>query len=105
MPPVPKAAKKPTDHLKAEAEALDAEGYANWDFAGASFRVLPFLDWDKSAMTAVNRLDINGWAIGAVHNDDAARFVAAKATMRETLAFIREVTAHAGADTGEFFAS
>jgi len=105
MPKIPEGAKMPSDRLEAEAKSLDTDAPTVHEFAGEQFSVLPFLDWDKSAMTAINRLDFNGWAAAALVPEDVDRFVRAKATARETMHFMKAVTEGSGADMGEFFAS
>lgn len=107
MPEIPKGAKKPSDHLKAEVEALDQTAPVTFEFKGAQFRVLPFFDWDKSAVQAINTLNVDGWARGALHEDDVAQFVNTRATVRESVQFVKHVGEIMGADLdpGELFAS
>lgn len=105
MPEIPKGAKRPADRLKAEAETVDSDQPTVHEFKGHEYRVLSFFDWDKTAMTAINRLDMDGWAAGALHPDDVARFITTRATLRETIAFVKSVTQATGVDVGELFAS
>ncbi len=106
MPTIPAGAKKPADRMRAEAKSLDnADEFTVHEFKGHNYRVLPFMDWDKTAMAAVNNLDFNAWARGAMHPDDIPRFVTSPGKMRETIAFVKDVTADMGIDVGELFAS
>lgn len=103
MPNIPEGAKKPSDRLKAEASNEDGEFVA--EFKGVPLRVLPFLDWDKDAVSHINNLNLSQWAAGALNPDDVAKFSGVKATLREALAFIKSVAAEGGGDLGEFLAS
>ncbi len=108
MPNIPKGAKTPTDRLSAEvkAEEASAEGeFVTVEFKGVPLRVLPFLDWDKDAVAHLNTLNIGAWAPLALHPADVTKFNKIKATLRETLPFIKEAAAQGGGDLGEFLAS
>lgn len=106
MAAVPAGTKKPADRLRAEAKSLDsADEFTVHPFKGHDYRILSFMDWDKTAMAAVNNLDFNAWARGAMHPDDVPRFITTPAKMRETITFVQAVTADMGVDVGELFAS
>jgi hypothetical protein len=102
MPQIPEGAKKPSDRLKAESAA---EGEFTAEFKGVELRVLPFLDWDKDAVSHINNLNLSLWAEGALHPDDVKKFASVKASLREALAFIKDAAAQGGGDLGEFLAS
>ncbi|MGZ6852464.1 MAG: hypothetical protein ACXVGC_00115 [Mycobacteriaceae bacterium] len=104
MATVPKGAKQPTDRLKAEATASDDAEFTI-DLNGTQIRVLHPLDWDKNATSALTNLNFAGWAAGAVHPDDVAKFNNTPATLRETMAALKDVEAKAGVVVGEYLAS
>jgi len=101
----PKGARKPMDRLAAEASVQDGEDLVTANLNGVAIRILSPLDWDKAAAAAINRLDFDAWASGAVHKDDVRKFHETQATVRQTLEFIRSVEERAGADVGEYLAS
>ncbi len=77
-----------TDHL---TPTKSMDGSWTGTLGGAEIRVLPFNQWRKSAMQAINRGNFDLWADGAVHPDDVQDFVDADVTMGEVMAFMGSV--------------
>lgn len=97
--PVKKAApaRKPrpvatADHL---AAGKSTDGGWTGTLGGAEIRVLPFGQWTKDAMTALNMANFDRWAEGALHPDDVSLFIHADVKMGDVMAFMRQAGSRA----------
>ncbi|MFF1625561.1 hypothetical protein [Streptomyces sp. NPDC058272] len=87
-----------TTTTPAEAQENEVtEAYGTATLAGVELRVKPVGQWRPSYIRALRNGDYDTWAVGVLHEDDAAKFVDLDATFDE----INQFTADAMESVGE----
>ncbi|MFD7776661.1 hypothetical protein [Streptomyces sp. NPDC059753] len=82
----------------AEAQEIEAAGeFVTASLVGVELRVKPINQWRPSYIRALRNGDYDTWAVGVLHEDDAATFVDLDATFDE----INEFTSAAMESAGE----
>ncbi|WP_432158642.1 hypothetical protein [Streptomyces sp. bgisy153] len=83
-----------------ETEAMTDE-YNSHDLTGVLLRVKPVSRWRPSYLRALRQGDFDGWAAGALHPDDAEKFVELDATFEEIGAFTTAIMEASGEAPGK----
>ncbi|KUN16513.1 hypothetical protein AQJ23_44780 [Streptomyces antibioticus] len=78
-----------------------AEEYTTHELAGTPLRVRPMGKWRPSYLKALRNGDFEGWAAGALHEDDAEKFVEIDATFDEIGEFTAAVMQSSGEAPGK----
>ncbi|MEU7243420.1 hypothetical protein [Streptomyces sparsogenes] len=87
-----------TELTPADAQEIEAnDGYVSADLCGVTLYVKPAGQWRPSYLRALREGDYEGWAVGVMSAEDAAKFVELDATFDE----INEFTQSAMNSSGE----
>lgn len=92
-----------TTTTPAEAQESEAtsEEYNTFELAGVELRVKPMGKWRPSYLRALRTGDFEGWAAGAMHEDDAVKFVELDATFDEIGEFTGKLMESSGEAPGK----
>jgi hypothetical protein len=90
-----------TTPAEAQENEATSEEYNTFELAGVALRVKPMGQWRPSYLRALRTADFEGWAAGALHEDDAVKFVEADATFDEIGEFTKQLMEDSGEAPGK----
>ncbi|MGW1269691.1 hypothetical protein [Streptomyces sp. NPDC002491] len=86
----------------AEAQEIEAsDEFVTHNLTGVPLRVKPTGQWRPSYLRALREGDFDAWAAGALHEEDAVKFVELDATFDEIGEFTTSIMESAGEAPGK----
>jgi hypothetical protein len=90
-----------TTPAEAQENEATSEEFNTHELAGVELRVKPVGQWRPSYLRALRTADFETWATGALHEEDAAKFVELDATFDEIGAFTASLMESSGEAPGK----
>lgn len=90
-----------TTPAESQENEATSEEYNTIELAGTPLRVKPMGKWRPSYLKALRNGDFETWAEGALHEDDAEKFVEADATFDEIGVFTADAMQASGEAPGK----